>query len=217
MRLSIGKPAALSAVLIAAAAALPLRSAAQMDGSLDPDCVVAEWTADVAAPRIIDINFSDTLWPDTWGDSGTGIQCPEYSTGRYVNAVIDVPANASAAVKYPILFHNVIFANKESNGGLAGATAAFSRQYYESQKATNYNDWKQAGHTKYLEDNIRYNEKNVPVYGEAGFAQMCRNAGADGESLHGCGDRPHPLRGAHPMVVVIDILGPRHQARHQDR
>ncbi|MCH5346730.1 MAG: hypothetical protein J1E63_06445, partial [Muribaculaceae bacterium] len=170
--------AAMGAVLTA------LPALAQMDGSLDPPSVVEAWTANVPATKIIDINFNDTSWPDTWGDSGTGIQCPEYSTGRYVNAVIQVPTS-SADVTYPVMFHNCIFATRASNGGTAGATAAFSRQYYESQKATNYNDWKQAGHTTYLEENIEYNDKGVPVHGEAGFVQMCRNAAEGGESLHG--------------------------------
>ena len=157
---------------------------AQMDGSLDPPSVVEAWSTDVTAAKIIDVNFNDTFWPDTWGDSGTGIQCPEYSTGRYVNAIINVPTG-TADVAYPIMFHNCIFANRNSNGGTAGATAAFSRQYYESQKATNYNDWQSPGHTTYLEENIEYNAKGVPVHGEAGFVQMCRNAADGGESLHG--------------------------------
>ncbi|MDE6377244.1 MAG: hypothetical protein K2K72_00695, partial [Duncaniella sp.] len=52
---------------------------AQMDGSLDPKSVVEAWSDVSTYPRIIDINFSDTSWPDPWGDSGTGIQCPNSS------------------------------------------------------------------------------------------------------------------------------------------
>lgn len=175
-------------IYFAALAAMFVPGAASAVGEYDPDCVVEAWSEVTAAPKIIDINFSDTSWPCTWLKEGTGIQCPEWSEngdlhGGYVNAVI--PAETSSGVKYPILFHNCVFATKAANNGYAAATAAFSRQYYEGQKATNYNDWKQAGHKTYLEDNIRYNEKGVPVYGEAGFVQMCRNAAVDGQSTHG--------------------------------
>ena len=161
---------------------------AQMDGSLDPASVVESWSDSSTYPRIIDINFSDTSWPDTWGDSGTGIQCPEYASGRYVNAVLSVPVVAdggSASLTYPVIFHNCIFANKESNKGTAGVTAAFARQFFEGQKATNYNDWTVKGHTTYLEDNILLGSNNKPVAGEAGFVQMCRGAAVDGNSVHG--------------------------------
>ncbi len=178
-----------SAVAFAAIASAPVTKAADPVGASDPPSVVEQWSAVTTSPKIIDINFSDTTWPDTWGDSGTGIQCPEYESGRYVNVVLDVPANGSDEIKYPVLFHNCTFANKESYSGLAGATSAFSRQYYEGQKATTYNDWKQPGHTIYLEDNITYKTqdgKEIPVRGEAGFVQMCRNASIDGvTSLHG--------------------------------
>lgn len=172
-----------------AALAAPAAMAADPVGASDPPCVVEQWSVVTSSPKIIDINFSDVSWPDTWGDSGTGIQCPEYESGRYVNLVLDVPVNGGDEIMYPVLFHNCTFANKESYNGLAAATAAFSRQYYEGQKSTTYNDWKQPGHTTYLEDNIAYKTqdgKEVPTHGEAGFVQMCRNASADGvTSLHG--------------------------------
>jgi pectin methylesterase-like acyl-CoA thioesterase len=152
----------------------------------DPTCVVEQWSNASTSPKVLDINFSDTAWPNTWGDSGSGMQCPEYASGVYVNATLTTPVVGAEGVNYPILFHNCAFATKESYNGYAAATSAFARQYYEGQKACNYNDWKQTGHTYYLEDNIEYNESGKPVKGEAGFVQMCRNASADGvTSLHG--------------------------------
>lgn len=176
----------LTSLLVAAVAGTGGVSAQTM-GSLDPSSVVAEWSSDSKSPRIIDINFSDTDWPDTWGDTGTGIKCPEFLTGRYVNAVITVPAVSAAGstVDYPVLFHNCIFANKNSNNGFAGVTAAFARQFFEGQSATNYNNWTVDGHKTYLEDNILKGSNGKPVSGEAGFVQMCRNAAENGESLHG--------------------------------
>lgn len=182
-------------------AAVPL---AHADGN-DPDCVVESWSENVASPKIIDINFTDTSWPDTWPvvweptggvvPSGSGMYCPEYSSGRYVNAILEVPANGGTDVKYPVLFHNCTFATKASNNGKACTTAAFARQYYEGQSAsgnsaTTYNNWTVPGHTIYLEDNLRYPENAgrnpKPNYGEAGFVQFCRNASEDGiTSLHG--------------------------------
>ncbi|MDE6394557.1 MAG: hypothetical protein K2K77_04370, partial [Duncaniella sp.] len=120
----------------------------------------------------------------TWGMSGTAKQCPELESGLYVNAILSTPVLTTEGVTYPINFHNCTFATTASNNGFAASTAAFARQYYEGEKATNYNDWKQAGHTFYLEDNIRY-ENGKPVYGEAGFVQMCRNAAVGGVSQHG--------------------------------
>ncbi len=173
-------------VAVVAALCQALPAVSQTVGANDPSCVVEKWLDTSSSPKIIDINFSDTSWPNTWGDSGTGIQCPEYTSGRYVNAILTTPANGGTdGVAYPVLFHNCIFATTASNGGTAAATAAFSRQFYEGQKATNYNDWKQAGHTVMLEDNIVY-DAGKPVRGEAGFVQMCRNASTDGvTSLHG--------------------------------
>lgn len=172
----------LSALLAAAPAAMAI-------GESDPACVVEKWSEVTTSPKIIDINFTDTSWPNTWLKEGTGIQCPEWSedrNGGYVNAVIGVPANGSTDITYPVTFHNCVFATKAANNGYVAATAAFCRQYYEGQKATNYNDWKQAGHTTYLEDNIQYDAKTkLPIYGEAGFVQMCRSAAVGGKSMHG--------------------------------
>ncbi len=190
-----------AAILAAALAASPV---AQAD-STDPASVVESWSEDVASPKIIDINFTDTSWPDTWPvvwepsngvtPSGSAMYCPEYSSGRYVNAVLEVPVNGGTELTYPVLFHNCTFATKESNGGLAATTAAFARLYYEGQKASGnsastYNNWTVAGHKNYLEDNLRYPEgagrNPKPNYGEAGFVQFCRNASEDGvTSLHG--------------------------------
>ncbi len=163
--------------MLAVAAVQP--ACAATDGSLDPPSVVAEWSNSSTYPKIIDINFSDETWPDTWKGE-TGVDCPSMEDGGYVNAVLNVPANGGTSVKYPVLFHNCTFANKKSYNGYAGATAAFCRQYYLGQGATgnsadNYNNWTVAGHTKYLEDNIRYDSDGRPVYGEAGFVQMCRD------------------------------------------
>lgn len=180
---------------MATAAALIMPQTVAAD-STDPASVVEQWSNSSTYPKIIDINFSDTSWPATWTGE-TGRDCPEYSSGGYVNAVIDVPANGEAnGVKYPVSFHNCMFATKAAYNGYAGATAAFSRQYYLGEKcsgnsAATYNNWTVAGHTHYLEDNIRYDEKGKPIYGEAGFVQMCRDAAttdpATGEkvSLHG--------------------------------
>lgn len=162
------------------------QSHAAIDGSLDPKSVVAEWTDEstITYPKVIDINFSDATWPDTWAGE-TGRDCPSYSDGGYVNAIINVPANGGTSVNYPVLFHNCTFATKESYNGYAGATAAFCRQYYLGENKTNYNDWSVTGHTKYLEDNITYDAKGKPNYGEAGFVQMCRDGSQTAESMHG--------------------------------
>lgn len=182
--------------LAATAAMLSLPSvqaSAAIEGSLDPESVVEQWSDDSTYPLVFDINFSDTSWPDTWTKE-TGRDCPEWADGGYVNAVLDTRVNPDRLIEYPVMFHNCVFANKKSYNGFAAATAAFSRQYYLGEKATGnapyINDWKAAGHTQYLEDNITLDQKNRPTYGEAGFVQMCRNAAttdADGNqvSLHG--------------------------------
>ncbi len=181
--------------LIAASALVgfPLATGAAIEGSLDPECVVEQWSDDSTYPQIFNINFSDTSWPDTWTKE-TGRDCPEWADGGYVNAVIPTAVNPDGAVRYPVLFHNCVFANKKSYNGFAGATAAFSRQYYLGEKATGnapyINNWAAPGHTFYLEDNIEYSSRNKPTYGEAGFVQMCRDAAATDDagnkiSLHG--------------------------------
>ncbi len=182
-------------VCAAATALVALTPAnATIEGSLDPPSVVAQWSNSSTYPKVIDINFSDATWPDTWKGE-TGVDCPEYSSGGYVNAVLKVNANGGDAVKYPVLFHNCTFANRNSYGGYAGATAAFCRQFYLGQNrtgnsASNYNDWSVAGHTLHLEDNITYDTSGNPTYGEAGFVQMCRDAATTDEagnkvSMHG--------------------------------
>ncbi|MCD8290211.1 MAG: pectinesterase family protein [Prevotella sp.] len=161
---------------------------ATIEGSLDPESVVAEWSNSSTYPKVIDINFSDDTWPDTWTGE-TGVDCPEYDDGAYINAILETPANGGTEITYPVLFHNCTFATKKSYNGYAGATAAFCRQYYEGQSCTgnsvdNYNNWTVPGHTTYLEDNIQYDENGVPNYGEAGFVQMCRNAGVLDVTTH---------------------------------
>lgn len=150
-------------------------------GSLDPESVVEQWSDDAKSPKIMDINFSDTFWPSTWTGT-TGRDCPSMADGGYVNAIISVPTTGGEeGVAYPVVFHNCTFANKESAGGYAGATAAFCRQYYVGENAsgnsaTTYNNWTVPGHTHYIEDNIILSEAGRPIYGEAGFVQMCRDA-----------------------------------------
>lgn len=175
----------ISKLALAAATLLPatLNAGAAIEGCLDPPSVVAEWSNSSTYPKIIDINFSDEMWPGQTWTGETGMDCPEYADGGYVNTVIEVPANGGTEIKYPVLFHNCIFANKKSYNGYAGATAAFCRQYYMGQNTTGAgtypNDWTVEGHTKYIEDNIKYGEDGKPVYGEAGFVQMCRDAFKD--------------------------------------
>ena len=165
---------------------VPTPANATIEGSLDPPSVVAQWSNTSTYPKVIDINFSDDTWPDTWKGE-TGVDCPDYSGGGYVNAVLTVGANGGEAVKYPVLFHNCTFATRNSYGGYAGATAAFCRQFYLGQNKTGnstatYNDWTVAGHTAHLEDNITYDASGNPTYGEAGFVQMCRDAAATDEA-----------------------------------
>lgn len=167
---------------------------AAIEGSLDPQSVVAQWSDSSTYAKIIDINFSDASWPDTW-QGETGRDCPDYTAEGYVNAVLTVPANGGGDVAYPVLFHHCTFANKQSYGGMAGATAAFCRQYYLGEKCSGnskatYNNWTVAGHTAYLEDSIAYDAQGKPTYGQAGFVQMCRDAAtadekAQGVSRHG--------------------------------
>ena len=166
-----------------------LQAEATIEGSLDPESVVSEWSDSTTYDKIIDINFSDSSWPDVWAGT-TGRDCPSYDEGGYVNAIIEVEANGGETITYPVNFHNCTFATKESYNGYAGATAAFCRQYYVGESyvgnsSSTYNNWTVSGHTTYLEDNIEYGTDGNPIYGEAGFVQMCRDASDSDESLHG--------------------------------
>ena len=149
--------------------------------SVDPPSVVTKWTTPTDYPKIIDINFSDEMWPgETWTGK-TGADSPAIGDGGYVNTVVEVPVNGSSGVTYPVMFHNCTFANKKSYRGFAGATAAFCRQYYLGQSATGKgnqyaNNWTAKGHTAYLEDNIKRDNDGNIVHGEAGFVQMCSDA-----------------------------------------
>ena len=99
---------------ITALALLALQPAyATIEGSLDPTSVVAQWSNSSTYPKVIDINFSDATWPDTWKGE-TGVDCPDFAKGGYVNAVLKVGANGGTAVQYPVLFHNCTFATKKS-------------------------------------------------------------------------------------------------------
>ena len=70
----MNKLATLFSILLLAIA-LPMD--AKIEGSLDPDCVVAEWSNASTYPKVIDINFSDEMWPgETWVKE-TGRDCPE--------------------------------------------------------------------------------------------------------------------------------------------
>ena len=51
---------------LALVAAIPLSAMGAIEGSLDPQSVVEQWSNSSTQPKIIDINFSDTSWPDTW-------------------------------------------------------------------------------------------------------------------------------------------------------
>ncbi len=165
---------------------LPLH--ATIEGSLDPESVVAQWSNSSTYPKVIDINFSDTSWPNTWKGE-TGQDCPSYDDGGYINAILEVPANGGSEITYPVLFHHCTFATNESSNGFAGATAAFCRQYYNGENCCGnsddtYNNWTVAGHTTYLEDNITYDAMGQPNHGEAGFVQMCRDAGVVNTTTH---------------------------------
>lgn len=171
--------------IAASLAAVPVRAAG---GSLDPASAVEQWSDDATSPKIIDINFNDVSWPWTWAGE-TGRDCPSMEQGGYVNAILDA-ATSTDGVSYPVLFHNCTFATAAARNGYPGTTAAFARQYFIGEKpagnsASTYNNWTVAGHTHYLEDNIRYDAEGRPVYGEAGFVQMCRDAARDGVSSHG--------------------------------
>lgn len=172
--------------LLGAACALSMQAQ-----QYDPPCVVEQWSNASTCEKVIDINFSDADMPDTW-PGGTGIACPSYSEGGYYNGILEVPlyeGGEKSAHTYPLLFHNCTFANRNSNNGYAAATAAFARQYYEGQNATQKNDWTQPGHTVYLEDEITYTN-GKPTHGIAGYAHLCRDgattdANGNKVSMHG--------------------------------
>lgn len=86
--------------------------------SVDPPSVVTKWTTPTDYPKIIDINFSDEMWPgETWTGK-TGADSPAIGDGGYVNTVVEVPVNGSSGVTYPVMFHNCTFANKRATGAL---------------------------------------------------------------------------------------------------
>lgn len=179
-----GRTAVIASAIFAVCALRPVSVSAIVWN--DPASVVEQWSNASTYPKVIDINFSDTSWPNTWGNFGTSEKCPELTDGVYVNASLSTPVVTSPEVMYPINFHNCTFATKESCDGRSATTSAFARYcYYDGQGAPKYNDWKQPGHTHYLEDNIRYDDKGKIVYGEAGYVQMCRAAAIDGVSQHG--------------------------------
>lgn len=164
---------------------------ATIDGSLDPDAVVEQWSDASAYTELLDINFSDTQWPNSWAGA-TAQDCPSYTDGGYVNAIIETTVSGNDEVTYPIMFRHCTFANKNTYNGYGGTTAAFARIYYNGGSATGnstygYNNWTATGHTNYIEDNITYDDNGIPNYGEAGFVQMCRDAAADDDtmSMHG--------------------------------
>ena len=161
------------------------------DGTNDPDCVVEKWSDSSTYPKVIDINFSDESWPDTW-QGKYAVDCPEYVNdmaqkfGGYVKAILETPANGGNGVTYPVMFHNCTFANRKSYGGFAGTTAAMGRIYDEQSPAgVNKgfpNDGSMTGHKVMLEDNVQYDAKGKPVRGEAGFVQMCRTKNEAGNT-----------------------------------
>ena len=191
----------LSALMLAVLTSTTVR--ATIEGSLDPAACVAQWSDTSSYTKIIDINFSDTSWPDTWTGE-TGKDCPEYADGGYANAIIEVAANGGTEITYPINFHHCIWATNDSYSGYAGATAAFSRQYYCGESyvgnsTSTYNNWTVEGHTTYLEDNLEYGSDGYPIHGEAGFVQMCRDASLDGEtSAHGWVEIDH--------IPYVDVI-----------
>ena len=178
MKKKIQKMSLSLALLGFSTAVLPVQ--AKIEGSLDPESVVAQWSNASTFPKVIDINFSDLIWPGQTWTGTTGKDCPEYADSAYVNTIVHVPVNGGTDITYPVLFHNCTFANKESYKGYAGATSAFCRQYYLGEAPTGnsdatYNNWTVPGHTNYIEDNIERDADGDPIYGEAGFVQFCRD------------------------------------------
>ena len=89
------------ALLASGLQCLPLPASAAVS---DPDGAVEKWSNASTSPKIIDINFSDTSWPDTWPkdpsnpDKWTGRACPEWADDTYVNAIINVPVIGTEGV-----------------------------------------------------------------------------------------------------------------------
>ena len=172
---SLKMPLRRVALTLAALASFAVRGVGQQ---YDPPCVVEQWPEVTSSPKILDINFSDADMPNTWKGK-TGIETPSLDDGGYSNGVIYVPTlvdGERSNVSFPLLFHNCTFANKNSFGGKAGTTAAFARLAYGDKKLNNKNDWKQDGHTVMVEDNVEFDSKGNPTYGEAGYAHLCRDA-----------------------------------------
>lgn len=172
---SLKMPLRRVALTLAALASFAVRGLGQQ---YDPPCVVEQWPEVTSSPKILDINFSDADMPNTWKGK-TGIETPSLDDGGYSNGVIYVPTlvdGERSNVSFPLLFHNCTFANKNSFGGKAGTTAAFARLAYGDKKLNTKNDWKQDGHTVMVEDNVEFDSKGNPTYGEAGYAHLCRDA-----------------------------------------
>ena len=188
----------------------------------DPPCVVEQWSNASTYNKVIDIDFSDSDMPDTWKGK-TGTDCPSYSTGGYYNGILEVPIYENGQTSehtYPLLFHNSTFANKNSYNGFAAATAAFARQFYDGQNATQKNDWTQPGHTVYLEDSITY------TAGKPRHSRLCALMPRRGNDRLGreqsqyarlARNRPYTLRRARAMVMVVIIMGTRGKMRLQNR
>ena len=75
---------------------IALPSQATIDGSPDPASVVEKWSNSSTYPKVIDINFSDATWPNTWKGE-TGKDCPELADGGYVNTIQYVPTSGNSS------------------------------------------------------------------------------------------------------------------------
>ena len=113
---AFGRTAVIASSIVAVCALSPVSVSAVVWN--DPASVVEQWSNASTYPKVIDINFSDTSWPNTWGNFGSSMLCPEPADGVYVNASLSTPVVTSPEVMYPINFHNCTFATRESNNGL---------------------------------------------------------------------------------------------------
>ena len=102
-----GRTAVIASAIFAVCALRPVSVSAIVWN--DPASVVEQWSNASTYPKVIDINFSDTSWPNTWGNFGTSEKCPELTDGVYVNASLSTPVVTSPEVMYPINFHNCTF------------------------------------------------------------------------------------------------------------